>query len=104
VIGTALLLAQAAISSPASITWDNITLGAPASSIRALFGDPLRVVLFDNPPERIARYSFPGSDSTYVLVMEERGYVKGVEIFTDAATGSLKASRPIRSAYDSAKP
>jgi hypothetical protein len=75
-IVTTLLLAQAAIASPASVTWDSITLGAPASSIRARFGDPLRVVVFDKPPQHVARYSFPGSDSTYVLVMEERGYVK----------------------------
>jgi hypothetical protein len=78
----ALILAQAAIST--TITWNTITLGAPAASVRARLGDPLRVLLFDNPSQRIARYWLPGSDSTYALVIEERGYIKGLEAFTNA--------------------
>ena len=61
----AILLAQAVAPTPASLDWNGITLGAPAAAIRAVYGDPLRVVLFNNGARRIARYSLPGSDSTY---------------------------------------
>lgn len=90
-LAASVLLAQAASASPAPYTsWNSITLGSPASTLRSALGDPLRITLFKNGTRRVARYWLPGSDSTYVLVVEERGYVTGLDIFTDAApTGVL---------------
>lgn len=91
----ALLVAQAVAPAPATLTWNNITLAAPASTLRPVFGDPLRVVLFDNGARRIARYWLPGSTSTYALVIEERGYIIGLEAFTNVPpTGPIETVPP----------
>jgi len=65
------------------LTWHGITLGAPAAPLRTVLGDPLRVIAFDNAARDVARYWLPGSNSTYVLVVEERGYVVSFHTFTD---------------------
>jgi hypothetical protein len=77
------------------LTWHNITLGEPASNLRAALGDPLRVVVFSDGTRHVARYWLPGSDSTYVLVVEERGYVVSFDAFTDAVpTGVIESVPP----------
>lgn len=65
------------------VTWGSVSLGFPVSSLRLNVGDPLRVVSFDGGARNVARYWIPGSSSTYYLVLEERGYIQGFDIFTD---------------------
>jgi hypothetical protein len=67
------------------LTWQHITLGGPASNLRPLLGDPLRVLSFNSGARHVARYWLAGSNSTYVLVVEERGYVVSFDTFTDTA-------------------
>jgi hypothetical protein len=76
------------------LTWHDITLGEPASNLRSVLGDPLRVVSFNNENSHVARYWLPGSSSTYVLVIEERGYVIGFDAFTDRAPTGVIATVP----------
>ncbi len=91
----AILVAQAVSPSPAPYaTWNAITLGAPASTLRPGVGDPLRITLFDNGASRFARYWLPGSDSTYLIVIEVRGYIKVIDIFTDAAPTAVFENVP----------
>jgi hypothetical protein len=59
-----------------------------------VLGDPLRIVSFENDTRRIARYWLAGSNSTYVLVIEERGYVTSFDAFTDAVPRAEIASVP----------
>ena len=49
-----------------------------------MLGDPLRILFFNDGTRRVARYWLPGSSSTYVLVIEERGYVVSFDAFTEA--------------------
>jgi hypothetical protein len=67
-----------------NITWNGITLGMPASELRAKFGDPLRIMAPGAGDERIARYWLPGQSSEFFLVMEQRGYVVGFDAFTES--------------------
>ncbi len=100
----ALLLAQAAATpapqaaaTPAAlVAWFGIPLGAPAASLRASLGDPLRVVQVtgDNGPEYVARYWVPGSKTTFALVIEARGYVVGFQGFTQTAPTAVVQNVP----------
>lgn len=93
--GAYVLIAQAVSASPAPYTtWDSIALGAPASSLRPLIGDPVRITLVSNGTRRLARYWLPGADSTYVIVVEERGYIGAFDIFTDAAPAAVLDNVP----------
>lgn len=76
------------------VTWGGISLGLPAAALRANLGDPLRVVSFGDSPRIIARYWIPGDNSTYVLVIDERGYVSGFEISTDAPPMAVSTTVP----------
>lgn len=77
---SALAVAPAAES---QVTWQGVTLSAPASTLRSLLGDPLRIVVPENG-RPVARYWIAGSDSAYLLVLERNGYVTGFEVFTDS--------------------
>ncbi len=63
-------------ASAANVTWHDVTLAAPASELRSLLGDPLRIVAFDDGRRRVARYWLPGSDALF-FVIEENGYIEG---------------------------
>lgn len=92
---TALAFATALLASaatPAPVTWQNVTLGQPASALRAVLGDPLRIVAFEKDDTRVARYWLAGANSTYLLVIERRGYVEGFDIFTDTAPSDVLAN------------
>lgn len=75
------------------LTWHNITLGEPASNLRAALGDPLRVLSFANGAH-VGRYWLAGSNSTYVLVVEHRGYVVSFDVFTDDVPASAIETVP----------
>jgi hypothetical protein len=51
-------------------------------------------MLFDNDTRRVARYWLAGAKSTYVLVVEERGYVVGFDAFTDSAPAGVVGNVP----------
>lgn len=72
----------AVAAAPANIVWNGVQLGVPVSTLRDIIGDPLKII--PDPTERNARYWVPGSDSTFFLVMEERGYVRGFDVFVEA--------------------
>ena len=76
------------------VTWHGITLGEPAAALRASLGDPLRVLAFDNANRHVARYWLPGSNTTYVIVVEERGYVVSFDAFTDAPPPAIIQTVP----------
>jgi hypothetical protein len=76
------------------LTWYGITLGEPASNLRPTLGDPLRVISFNGGTRHVARYWLTGSKSTYVLVVEERGYVVSFDAFTDAAPTAVFENVP----------
>jgi hypothetical protein len=76
------------------LTWQHITLGEAASDLRPLLGDPLRVLSFNNGTRHVARYWLAGSNSTYVLVVEERGYVVSFDAFTDTAPAGILENVP----------
>lgn len=82
-------MAQTATAAVKPLTWDSITLGEPASQLRSSLGDPLRVLAFSNGTRHVARYWLAGSNSTYVLVVEERGYVVSFDAFTDTRPTSV---------------
>lgn len=90
----ALIVAVAAttVAATHAITWHNVTLGEPASALRAALGDPLRVIAFDKDDTRVARYWLPGVKATYFLVIEHRGYVQGFDIFTESAPSNVLAA------------
>jgi hypothetical protein len=69
-------------ASEAEITWNKVALGAPVSTLRPLAGDPLRVLTSNDGSTHIGRYWVAGSDSTFFLVLEKRGYVEGFDVFT----------------------
>ncbi|HEY6326871.1 MAG TPA: hypothetical protein VIW73_10215 [Candidatus Cybelea sp.] len=82
----AAIFVLAAALTPAAdsaLAWHGITLGAPASTLRPLLGDPLRIVPVNG--RRVARYWLPGAGSTYVLVVEDGGYISSFEAFSDVA-------------------
>jgi len=64
----------------AALTFAGLTLGMPAGDLRPSFGDPLRILTFQDGGRRAARYLSPDS-SGLIVVIEERGYVQGVGIF-----------------------
>ena len=76
------------------VTWHGITLGEPAANLRASLGDPLRVLAFDNGTRHVARYWLAGLNTTYVIVVEERGYVVSFDAFTDAPPSTVIESVP----------
>jgi hypothetical protein len=86
------LVAAATLASGAPTTWHGVTLGAPASMLRAQLGDPLRIVSVNG--RRVARYWLPGANSTYLLVVEGNGYISAFEAFTDAPTAVLDNVAP----------
>jgi hypothetical protein len=76
------------------VTWNGVTLGVPVSTLRATLGDPLRVVASDDAATRIGRYWIPGSDATFFLLIEKRGYVVGFRAFSEEAVKGLVANVP----------
>jgi hypothetical protein len=76
------------------VAWHGITLGEPAANLRATLGDPLRVLTFDNGNRHVARYWLAGSNTTYVIVVEERGYVASFDAFTDSAPSAVIETVP----------
>jgi hypothetical protein len=82
------------LAAVALISWHGITLGEPAGNLRASLGDPVRVLAFDNGNRRVARYWLAGSNTTYVIVVEERGYVVSFDAFTGSAPSGVIQSVP----------
>ena len=78
-------VSPAALAMELPVTWGYVSLGFPATSLRLQIGDPLRVLTFKDGTRRVARYWIPGGNSTYYLVTEERGYIAGLDIFTNSA-------------------
>lgn len=76
------------------ISWHGIALGEPAGNLRASLGDPLRVLAFENGNRHVARYWLPGSNATFVIVVEERGYVVSFDAFTDSTPSRVIESVP----------
>src|ERR1700729_1365947 len=86
---------MAAVSPGPAISWNNVTLGAPISSLRPLAGDPLRVVVSPDGATRIGRYWLPGLSSTVFLVLEKRGYIQGFSGTTkDVSAGGFESVPP----------
>jgi hypothetical protein len=80
-----------AVAAEPQVTWNNVTLGAPVSALRARVGDPLRVLVMEDGATRVARYWLAGSPSTFYLVVEKRGYVEGINAFsTDLSPGKFE--------------
>lgn len=77
------MLAAVTLAADTPVVWHGVTLGAPASTLRPQFGDPLRIVPVNGA--RVARYWLPGANSTYLLVVEDAGYISSFEAFTDVA-------------------
>lgn len=77
------MLATVTLAADTPVAWHGVTLGAPASTLRPLLGDPLRIVPVNGA--RVARYWLPGANSTYLLVVENGGYISSFEAFTDVA-------------------
>lgn len=75
------LAAAVTLAADSAVAWHGVTLGAPASTLRPQLGDPLRIVPVNG--RRVARYWLPGANSTYVLVVEDGGYISSFEAFTD---------------------
>jgi hypothetical protein len=85
----------AALSPGPAITWNNVTLGAPVSSLRPLVGDPLRIVAAPDGATRIGRYWLPGLSSTVFLVVEKRGYIQAFSATTkDVSAGGYESVAP----------
>jgi hypothetical protein len=85
----------AALSQGPAISWNNVTLGAPVSSVRALAGDPLRVVTAPDGDTRIGRYWLPGLSSTAFLIVEKRGYILAFSATTkDVSAGGFEMVPP----------
>jgi hypothetical protein len=85
----------AALSPGPAISWNNVALGAPVSSLRPLVGDPLRVVVSPDGATRIGRYWLPGLSSTVFLVLEQRGYIQGFSATTkDVSAGGFESVPP----------
>ena len=63
-------------------------------NLRASLGDPLRVLAFENGSRHVGRYWLAGSNSTYVIVVEERGYVVSFDAFTDSAPSAVIQTVP----------
>lgn len=91
-LGTATAVV-AQVAEPA-VTWNGITLGGAASSLRSSIGDPLRISLFNDGTRRIARYWVPGMDTTYFLIIEEHGYVVGFDGFSEPAPTAVLENVP----------
>ncbi|MBV9027849.1 MAG: hypothetical protein JO311_04480 [Candidatus Eremiobacteraeota bacterium] len=75
------MIAAVSVAGGSPVTWHNVSLGAPASTLRASLGDPVRIMVING--ERIARYWLPGAKATYMLVMERNGYINGFEAFNE---------------------
>jgi hypothetical protein len=78
----------------APLSWQGVTLGAPASTLRPVWGDPLRIVVLSDGAQ-VARYWLPGSDNTYLLVVERKGYIRSFEIFAEPAPTDTVQSIPV---------
>lgn len=85
----------AALSLGPAISWNNVALGAPVSSLRPLVGDPLRVVVSPDGATRIGRYWLAGLSSTVFLVVEKRGYIQAFSATTkDVSAGGFESVPP----------
>ncbi len=88
-------IAVAATASAApTVSWNGVTLGAPAAALRSSFGDPVRLVVLDNGSTPVARYWPPGNDATYFLVVEKSGYIDRFEIFSHTPPAAILANVP----------
>lgn len=76
------------------VTWGHVSLGSPAAALRERLGDPLRILSFDDSARNVARYWIPGADSTFLLVIDERGYIVGFQIFSADAPASVVTTVP----------
>jgi hypothetical protein len=88
--GGARTTAEAA--APAQIVWNGVQLGEAVSTLRDALGDPIRII--PDPTEPEARYWIPGSDSTFFLVLEKDGYVRGIHAFVEATPTAPVANVP----------
>jgi hypothetical protein len=89
------VLCVAALAAGPTISWNNVTLAAPVSSLRPLVGDPLRVVTAPDGATRIGRYWLPGLSSTAFLVVERRGYIQAFSASTkDVSAGGFESVPP----------
>jgi hypothetical protein len=82
----------AVADAPANIVWNGVQLGVAVSTLRDTLGDPLTIT--PDPTEPEARYWIPGSDSTFFLILEERGYVRGIDVFVEATPTAPVANVP----------
>ena len=87
-------LALVAASPESAATWNGVTLGTPASQLRATLGDPLRILESKDGSSHVARYWLAGSDSTFFLIVERRGYVEAFHAFTQATPDAPIAAVP----------
>lgn len=94
VAALALVAPATVAATETQVTWHGVTLGAKATSLRPLFGDPLRIVVPPNADRRIARYWLPGADSTYFLAIEEQGYVTGFEAVIESTPADVNSTVP----------
>lgn len=79
------VLALSLLGASLPTSWNGVALGFPVTGLRLNFGDPLRVLSFDDGTENVARYWIPGANSTYFLVVERHGYIVAFDAFTDTA-------------------
>jgi len=56
--------AIAAAAVAVATAWNGLTLLAPASTLRAQFGDPVRLITSQDGTSRIARYWISGAENT----------------------------------------
>jgi hypothetical protein len=82
----------AVADAPSRVVWNGVELGVAVSGLRYALGDPLSIT--PDPTEPEARYWIPGSDSTFFLVLEERGYVRGIDAFVEATPTAPVANVP----------
>ena len=88
-------LSVAVLSPGPAIVWNNVTLGAPVSTLRPLAGDPLRIVKAPDGMARIGRYWLPGLSSTAFLIVEKRGYIQAFSATTkDVSAGGFESVPP----------
>jgi hypothetical protein len=62
------------------VTWNTITLGAPAAQLRTAWGDPLAIAK-DDRGVILARYALPGTRASYVFVVDRGGQIGGFAAF-----------------------
>jgi hypothetical protein len=64
-----------------NVTWNNITLGAPSAQLRTVWGDPLAVT--NDGGVALARYWLPGTQASYVFVLDRGGQIVGFATFRE---------------------